>query len=405
MRTIVPVLFIALGACGGEGTAGPVQPPPDPLRVDALAAGLEALPTQPPRPVENELNDERVALGHLLFFDPILSGPKDVACSTCHLPDRGFADGRQFAVGAGGSGLGPDRSLPAPPLRPMPRNSPTILNTGLYGRRGTAPSTNGTMFWGGTAFGLEDQVLNPISSDKELRGLAYEKAHAIDSVLVRLRGIGGYLDRFEAAFPALQSLANDPDRLVTTTTLRRALAAYLRELNTPQAPIDRFLRGDDAALGADQRRGLALFVGAAGCVQCHAGPLFSDFDMHVLGVAQQGLGRDTTPGEDLGWGESGGVRYAFRTPPLRQVTLTAPYFHAGTAPDLEAVLTFKSLGTSAHPKVTSTMLDPAVGPLELSGGQIDDLVAFMHALTDETTTTGPLFIAPDSVPSGLEVPR
>ncbi|MEJ2539913.1 MAG: cytochrome c peroxidase [Gemmatimonadota bacterium] len=359
------------------------------------------------RPVDNPLVPARVELGRLLFFDPILSGPRDVACSTCHLPRFNFTDARQFPSGAGATGLGPDRTQPAPlPLREMPRNSPPVLNAGLYGRGDTRPSTNGTMFWSGAAFGIEDQVLNPIGSDKELRGLTYPRAVALDSVLARLRAIQEYRVRFADAFPEVAALAGGSgEALVTPTTLRLALAAYLRELTTPDAPLDRFLEGDEAALTPIQREGLALFIGDAGCVSCHTGPLLSDFSMHVVGGAQAGLGRDTTPGDDLGWGEHGGTPYSFRTPPLRQVAETAPYLHAGTAATLRQVLEFKNRGRSEHPRIPDAALSPLVRPLGLTDGELDALEAFLGALTDPLEDAGELFDAPLAVPSGLEVPR
>jgi len=397
---------ILLAGCGDDSTA-PGQETTPGLRAAALEAGLAALPAEPVRPLENPLSPERVELGHLLFFDPILSGPMDVACSTCHLPRLAFTDGRQFPSGAGATGLGPDRTLPGPaPLREMPRNSPTILNVGLFGRGTGEPVTNGTMFWSGSAFGLEDQVLNPIAADTELRGDTYEKEVALDSVLVRLRGIPGYLDRFATAFPDEAAMAGgDPAVLVTPRTLRLAIAAYMRELVTPDAPLDRWLAGRDDALTDAQERGLALFVGEAGCAGCHTGPLLSDFSMHVIGGAQAGLGRDTTPGDDLGWGEFGGTPFAFRTPPLRQIAVTPPYFHAGTEATLRAVLEFKNAGRSEHPAVEDDELSPLAGPLGLSDAQLDDLEAFLLALTDPLVEAGPLFLAPAAVPSGLEVPR
>lgn len=399
------LIGLAAAACGDSPSA-----PPDgavDLRQQALAAGLSAASAEPVRPVENPYFLPKVELGHSLFFDPILSGPKDVACSTCHLPRLGFADGRQFPSGAGGEGLGLERSNPQPwPLRLMPRNSPTVFNVGLYGRFGTAPSVNALIFWGGNAFGLEDQVLNPITADNELRGLTYSKVHAIDSVLVRLRGVPGYVTAFADAYPAQAAqYGTDPLRLITPTTLRLALAAYLRELVTPRAPFDAFMLGDSAALDTEQQRGLALFIGKAGCVHCHSGSLLSDFDLHVIGARQAGIGRDTTPGDDLGWGEHGGVPYAFRTPPLRQVAETAPYFHAGTAETLEDVLAFKNAGLSEHDRVPASALDAAVKPLGLTADEMAALLAFLHSLTDRETTRGPLFQAPASIPSGLVIPQ
>lgn len=400
---LTATLAVALLSCAGDA-----PPPTEPatLREIALAAGLAPLATVPLRPSDNPYQPERVKLGHLLFFDPILSGPKDVACSTCHLPDLAFADGRDFPAGAGATGLGPERTDPAPPpLRLMPRNSPNVFNTGLYGRMSATPSVNGTIFWGANAFGIEDQVLNPIAADNELRGLTYPKAVAQDSVVARLRRIAEYVDHFAAAFPDDVNPGDTPERVVTVLRLRRALSAYLRELVTPRAPIDRFLAGDESALDADQRAGLALFVGKGRCVSCHTGALFSDFTPHVLGVRQVGLGRDTTPGDDLGWGEHGGTPYAFRTPPLRFVTRTAPYFHDGVARTLEEVLRFKMAARSEAVRVPQSALDPAFRPVALTDGEIAQLIRFFEALNDDETTLGALFQAPDRVPSGLPVPR
>lgn len=400
------LLGLALAGCS-DAPVGPGAGE-EALIQAALDAGLEPLPTEPLYPTGNPYNAERVELGRLLFFDPILSGPKDVACSTCHLPRFAFSDRRQFPSGAGAEGLGEDRTDPVPPpLRLMPRNSPTVFNVGLFGRMGPEPSVNGTIFWGGSAFGLEDQVLNPIAADNELRGLTYPKSEAVDSVLARLRAMPAYVDRFAAAYPDLVALyGRDPEQLVRSLTLRRALAAYLRELLTPRTPLDALLQGDAGALTARQKAGLELFIGKAECVACHTGPLLSDFSMHVLGAPQEGLGRDSTPGDDLGWGEVGGTLYAFRTPPLRQVTETAPYLHAGTAETLEQVMRFKNAGVSARPgTVPDAALDPYMHPLGLTAEEIAALVAFMEALTDTVTIEQPLFQAPAQVPSGLEIPK
>lgn len=405
LTVVLAVAVVALGACGSDDGLRPTADLS--LRELALAAGLAAVPLEPLRPIDNPYLPARVELGHTLFFDPVLSGPKDVACSTCHLPRFAFADGRQFPSGTGAHGLGPERTLPGPaPLREMPRNSPSMFNLGLFGRFGPEASVNATIFWGANAFGIERQVLAPITADNELMGLTFDKAVARDSIMARLRSMPEYLDRFAAAFPeVLASGPAVPERLVTTTTLRRALAAYLRELVTPRAPLDDFLRGDETALDSDQRAGLALFVGKAGCVNCHTGALLSDFTPHVLGTPQAGLGRDTTPGDDLGWGEMGGIPYAFRTPPLRQVTETAPYFHAGTYTTLTGVVEFKNRGESEYSRVTSSMLDPRARPLGLTSTEMAQLVAFLGALTDAVTIEGPLFHAPPAVPSGLAIPK
>lgn len=402
---MVAAVCVALVACAADGVTGS-DTTAAPLRERALAAGLAPIPAEPPRPLDNPYDSARVELGHLLFFDPVLSGDRDVACGTCHLPRFAFGDGRQFAVGAGATGLGPERTDPQPsPLRPMPRNSPTVLNAGIAGHMAPMPSENGAMFWGANAFGIEDQVLSPIAADNELRGLNFTKATARDSILARLRDIPEYVQRFRSAFAAIAPPDAPATDVVTTTTLRRAIAAYVRELLTPHAPIDAYLGGDESALSAEQREGLSLFIGKANCVGCHRGPALSDFTPHVLGVPQIGIGRDTTPGDDIGWAEVGGTMYAFRTPPLRQVALTPPYFHDGSAATLEDVVRFKNAGRSAYERVPASALDARVRPLALTDAEIQALVAFMYALTDSVTTARPLFRAPDRVPSGLTVPR
>jgi cytochrome c peroxidase len=288
----------------------------------------------------------------------------------------------------------------------MPRNSPPVFNIGAYGRFDTTPTTSARMFWSGSAFGLEDQVLTPIAADNELRGTTYAKAVAIDSVIARIRTIPAYVAAFGEAFPDLrETFGSDPARLVTAHTLRLSLAAYLRELVTPRAPLDAFLSGNEGALNPLQKEGLSLFIGKANCAACHTGPLLSDFRLHVIGASQMGLGRDTTPGDDLGWGEHGGTPYAFRTAPLRQISETAPYLHAGTAPSLEAVIRFKNAGVSEHVRVPATSLDPDVRPLGLTDAEIGALVAFLQTLTDTTTVRQPLFLAPATVPSGLEIAK
>jgi hypothetical protein len=232
---LVIVVLLAGGACG-EAERPDAPSSELTLREQAVAVGLEPIVGDPPRPGENPLNPERVELGHLLFFDPVMSGPGDVACSTCHLPRLGFADGRQFGVGAGGMELGPDRMLPEPPLRQMPRNSPTVLNAGLFGRGGTTPSVNGMMFWAGTAFGIEDQVLNPLTSDKEMRGLTFPKLIALDSVLARLREIPEYVDLFTAAYPEVAAVHGDN---LDRSSPRRVRSTGISEVTTTRSPMPR----------------------------------------------------------------------------------------------------------------------------------------------------------------------
>ena len=380
-----------------------------------------------PYPQNNQFNPDRVELGQLLFFDPILSGEKDTACGTCHLPQFGMADGRTLGAGTSGKGLGPDRvlgfsSITGDTVISEARHTMTIFNAALNGDERGLPSAKGFMLWDGKDSGLEAQALRPIIVRVELRGDAYPREMAVDSVLARLRSIPEYLSLFEKAFPAeADSVALqiprhncqwDPTPLqsvITRSTLGRVLAAFERELITPDTPFDRYVAGDDQALTPTQKRGLVLFHTKADCASCHSGPLFTDSSFRVQGVEQIGPGQGLsttnmgTPrpsGRDRGrFLTSGNVfdLFAFRVVTLRQITLTAPYMHDGALETLEEVVDFYDRGGGDEPTIDPDRIDPALTPLGLSAEEKTDLLAFMHALTDSSVKVE----IPQRVPSGL----
>lgn len=345
----------------------------------------------------------QVELGRLLFWDPILSGERDVACVTCHHPDFAYADGRDLSLGPQAVGLGPDRVDQSDGAIPIvKRNAPTVLNTVYNGltrrrrRRGQArtlalpePAT-APMFWDSRTRGLEAQALEPLKAFEEMRGSAYSEDVAVDSVVARLRAIPEYVQLFDDAFG---SDGIEPE------TLAKSLAAFQRSLLAVDSPWDRFQRGDASALTEQQVRGMDEFD-AVGCDRCHGGPMFSDYRLHAEGVAEHPLlaEPDTSRG-----------RFRFRTPTLRNVALTAPYMHNGVLLELDAVLRFYDNGRSENPNVTSRGRrrggDPGVPSLDgnfrrvrdMSTGQMEDIVAFLHALTDEGFDR----TVPQRVPSGL----
>ena len=385
--------------------------------------GLQPLPPVP-YPENNHYNPDRVELGRLLFFDPVLSGERDTACGTCHLPTFGMADGRQLAAGTSGRGLGPDRvlgfsAITGDTVISEPRHTMTIFNTGYNGDESGLPSAKGFMLWDGKDRGLEAQALRPLIVRVELRGDGYEREMAVDSVLVRLRGISEYVNLFEQAFPSeADSVArqlprpgcvHDPtplESVITRSTLGRAIAAFERELNTKDTPYDRFVAGDEEALSPAQKRGLELFHTKALCTSCHSGPLFTDSSFRAQGVEQVGPGRASattntgTPrptGKDEGRFLNSGNRSdigAFRVVGLRQVALTAPYMHDGALATLEDVIEFYDRGGGDEESID---IDPDLVPLGLTQGEKEDLQAFLHALTDSTIKVG----VPARVPSGL----
>lgn len=357
-------------------------------------------------------------LGRLLFWDPILSGPKDIACATCHHPDFAYADGRDLSLGAGAVGLGPLRSVPPGRMvPPVKRNSPTVLNTAYNGvdrrgrgRRGNAvtnPSplsvdqARAPMFWDRRARSLETQALEPLKAADEMRGSAYPERVAVDSVVARLRAIPEYVTLFREAFGSGVTIEADH--------LARALAAFQRSLVAMNSPFDRYRAGDSTALTPQQLRGLDQFDDA-GCDGCHGGPMFSDFDLEAEGVPEHPL---------LALPDSGAGRFRFRTPSLRNVALTAPYMHNGTLATLEDVLRFYDNGRSENPNVVERRRQrgdrgdrdaPATasdgrGALsrqfvrvdDMSDREMEDIIAFLGALTDEDYDR----TIPARVPSGL----
>lgn len=360
----------------------------------AAQAKLAALPLTAPAPSDNPTTAQRVALGRLLFWDPILSGQKDVACATCHHPDFGYSDGLDLSVGANGVGLGATRSFaPGQPVRHVKRNSQTVLNVAFNGLTvGTeAAPAAAPMFWDMRVRSLEAQALEPLKALEEMRGDTYPEDRALDQVITRLNAIPEYRRLFSRAFGG--------DRPINQANLGRALAAFERTLVASNAPFDRYMRGETTAMTLDQIRGMERFQ-SAGCINCHNGPMLSDFATHVLGVpdnaklAQPDTGINKT--------------HAFRTPSLRNLSSTPPFMHNGAFTTLEQVLNFyrrisrgggrRGGGQPLNAQVSSDQIDPLIRQLNLRGGQ-RDIVAFLHALEDPNFDR----TIPNRVPSGLSV--
>lgn len=347
---------------------------------------LVPLPLHAPEPPNNPGTPSKVALGRLLFFDPILSATGDVACATCHNPAYGWADGRTVPIGVGGEGLGPARLLRgASDLRVLERHVPALMNVGFNGLVAGAAldPDRSPLFWDSRVEGLEAQVAYPLRAREEMRGDACAERDAIGGAVRRIGNIPEYREHFATAFNEAA------DTAVTETHLTQAIAAFERSLVAPNSAYDRFLRGDTQALNPIQQRGLREFQDA-GCAHCHGGPMLSDFKLHVLGVP------DPTPGG----------RRAFRTPTLRQLGETAPYMHHGRFRTLDEVLQFyeelmEAAGESLDGGDTSLQppLDPLLRHLRLRPDSATDLRAFLEALQDDHFDR----TVPRTVPSRLPV--
>lgn len=358
---------------------------------EVLATALQfgALPMEADDPNGGRLSREREELGRLLFYDPILSGEKDVSCATCHHPDFGYGDGRDLPSGVGGVGLGPSRTTG---YELVGRNSPTVINTAFNGIRsgGQYNPEEAPMFWDNRARSLEAQAQGPPQSFSEMRGHAYAEDVTLDSLEERLRANSEYRDLFRRAF-------GPGNNAITADNMARAIASFERTIVANNAPFDRFVRGEDNAMDDQEKLGLMAFV-EAGCQTCHSGPMFSDYEPHAVGVPEH------PDRDDVDRGFQG--TFAFRTPTLRNLDFTGPYFHNGIVADLAGVMSLylnaqaaAQSGEAPESNPNVTELDPLLAQQTLREDQVDDIIAFMGALNDGNFDRR----IPNRVPSGLPV--
>ena len=359
-----------------------VKPVPDDISV------LGALPLNVPVPEDNPITKEKTELGKLLFFDPILSGNKDVACATCHHPEYGFAESLEISIGVNGSGLGLSRAFNQPNDIPfVKRNSQTVVNSAFNGLTNGESNlgSQAPMFWDLRVKSLENQALEPIKALEEMRGHTYEQSDALDNVLSRLKQIAAYRQLFREAFGV--------ENAITKENLGKAIASYERTLIGNNSRFDQYMRGNQSILSRNELDGLNLFL-KDGCTKCHNGPMFSDFKTHVMGVADQ---------EKLMIPDDGfEKRYAFRTPSLRNLRSTYPYMHNGKLKTLENVLEFYedlSGGKIANSNIKPEQIDPLTGKLNVDFKDIPLIVEFLNSLNDENYDKN----IPSGVPSNLMV--
>ena len=359
-----------------------VKPPPDDISV------LGALPLKVPVPANNPMTKEKIELGRFLFFDPILSGNKDVACATCHHPEYGFAESLEVSIGVNGKGLGLSRVFNQPNDIPfVKRNSQTVINSAFNGltNEGTMDASQAPMFWDLRVKSLENQSLEPIKAMEEMRGHTYEIDAALESVVARLRQIEEYRRLFKRAF--------GEENPVTKENLGKAIASYERTIIGNNSRFDKYMRGDYTALSRNELDGMNLFL-KDGCTKCHNGPMFSDFKTHVMGVPEQ----EKLKVPDDGFEK----KYAFRTPSLRNLRFTYPYMHNGKLKTLENVLEFYedlSGGKIANPHVNPGQLDPLVDKLKVDFKDIPLIIEFLTSLNDDHFDRS----IPSKVPSNLSV--
>lgn len=296
------------------------------------------LPTNVPTPEDNPLTEKKVELGKMLFFDPRLSGDKNMSCATCHSPLFGWSDGLPTAKGFQSMILG--------------RASPTVTNTGY----------NSIQMWDGRKKSLEDQAIGPMESNEEMNMNIPELMHFLRT--------SQYAEYFEKAFPGEK---------IDNYTLAKALASFERTVVSNNSPFDAWVKGDTSAMTQQQVRGFKLFVDPdkGNCEVCHSAPNFTDNGFHNVGLKSFG---EENP--DLGryaHRPLGLMKGAFKTPTLRDVTQTAPYFHDGSAANLTAVIKHYAAGGEVKHN-----LSPNLKTLNLTEQEMEDIEAFLHALTSPT---------------------
>jgi len=396
-------------------------------------------------------------LGQLLFYDPILSGNRGVSCGTCHHPAFGTGDGLSLGLGDGGIGLGPKRVADPDnmPEQRIPRNAPALFNLGAHeftvlfhdGRIEVDPDRPGGLrtpldadMVTGFASLLSAQTMFPVLSPDEMaghysendvaqavrRGVITGQGGAWDIIAQRVRDIPDYSADFIAAYDHIDT----PDQ-ISFADISNAIAAFMEfEWRSDNAPFDAVLQGQ-ATLPEPAATGMALFYGEAGCASCHSGPFLTDHDFHAMGAPQIGPGkaaRFESHARDEGrfrvTGDPADL-YAFRTPSLRNVALTAPYGHAGAHRDLRSFVAahLDPVGGLESYDLSRAILpalpvDDARGltdksaianavtfqPRNISDADVTALIAFLDALTDPAAIEGRLGI-PETVPSGLPIDR
>jgi cytochrome c peroxidase len=312
---------------------------------DSAPAGRAALlleyryPGAIPSTDDNPYAAEKADLGRRLFFDPLFSNSRNISCASCHNPSLAWADGRARAHGEG--------------AQDMPFRTPTLLNVAWMPRLG----------WDGKFRDLESVAFAPITAGANMNLKE-------DALIARLAAMPSYVSAFAGAFP---------DGAISRRNIELALANFERTIVSGDAPFDLWARGDQHAIDESAKRGFDLFNGKARCAGCHSGWTFSDGSFHDIGAAQ---------GADIGRGRlfpsSVKLRYAFKTPTLRDVARRAPYMHDGSVPTLEAVIDLYDRGGVERPSRSEL-----IGPLALTDAEKTDLLAFLKTLTSVAPTASP----------------
>jgi cytochrome c peroxidase len=296
-------------------------------------------PSEVPQPENNKLTPERIELGKLLYFDVRVSADDSVSCATCHHPTQGWSDLNPTSKALGFEG------------RMGPRNSPAILNVAYQKHQ----------FWDGRAKTLEEQALGPVEADVEMN-------MPLEKLIPKLQAIKGYRELFEKAYPG---------EGLTQITFAKAIASFERTIVSTDSPFDKYAQGNKNAINEEAKEGFELFKGKAHCIDCHDGWNFSDGSFQNIGLNDgelhgKELGRYNLKNRPVWYG-------VFKTPTLRDVTKTSPYFHDGSVKTLEEATFICSSGGRYDHSVKN--LSTAMIDRNLTREEVDKIISFMQCLS------------------------
>ena len=290
------------------------------------------MPKVAPSPADNVTTPKRVELGRILYFDPRYSKDGTVSCATCHSPEKGWSDGQRKAIGVFG--------------RVGPRNSPTVLNSAFQSRQ----------FWDGRARTLEEQAMGPMQAHVEM-------AMKLEDVADFVKSNKGYVSMFADAYP---------NEKITPDLIVKAIAAFERTVISQESPFDLFIQGNTNAISADAAMGWSLFKGKGACVSCHDGFNFTDGSFHNVGLGDDDIGRQKLKMKRKAWS------HAFKTPTLRDITKSGPYFHDGSVQTLQEAVAICGNG-GRYPEKYGT--SDVIKNRNLSTQDIDQITEFLKSLT------------------------
>ena len=305
------------------------------LTVSAIASSdmlKWIMPKEAPSPANNKTTPERVELGKLLYFDARLSKSSQISCATCHHPEKGWSDAVPKAIGVHG--------------RAGPRNSPTVLNTGFQKHQ----------FWDGREKTLEGQAVGPMQAGVEMD-------MKLEDVLSVVKSKDGYVSMFKKAYP---------DEKLTIQTVAKAIASFERTVISQESPFDLYVKGNTNAISADAAMGFSLFQGKAACTTCHDGFNFTDGSFHNIGLGDGDIGRQALKMKRKAW------MGAMKTPTLRDITKSAPYFHDGSVKTLQEAVAICGNG-GRYADTPGKSMD--IKNRNLSTQDIDQITEFLKSLT------------------------